>query len=271
MRKGGKGDGVSRSGDPAEDEDADPEVTAITRKLERTGDTLGAIDALEQLLLERTGQMPVVSPEMLAAYAERMETEPEPETPRTAEPEQAEPAEPVQPNENLAEAPIDWSIPAPAPIEPAPGFSEWVDPEAIAAAFDPEHGREATDVSTKVFAVFSAPDEPAAEQVAEPEAESGAEPEPTREPEHEAAPAADAGAVASEEELDGIDDLVEPQNAATNPAPAWAISAPAPAAPASPRRADPVAPSWDDSASPSQEAGEPAPPRKRRFWPFGRR
>ena len=306
MQKGGKGDGVSRGGDSGMDDDAlaaaleshfapfaagsrsvpvpiphddpaldeegadedgpDPEVTAITRRLDRTGDTLGAIDALEQLLIERTGQIPVVSPEILAAYAERAEAtprpeaEPQPESSGSAAPEEDETPEEASPDEIADEPSVDWSIPAPTPIEPAPGFSEWVDPDAIAAAYDPEHGREATDVSTKVFAVFSAPEEP----TEEPSAEQGdePEPEPTRTPEPEADPAHDPepeqaqAADADEEELDGIDDLAGPHAEAP-------IPTPAPAAPAPPRPAEPV--------TPSQEEREPAPPRRRRFWPFGRR
>ena len=169
MQKGGSEDGVSQPGD-----DDDPEVTAITRKFNRTGDTLSAIGELEQLLIERTGQIPVVTPELMAAHAAR--------TAQAAAPLAAETivAEPEQ---------IDWTIELPERLDPAPGFSDWVDPEAIAAAYEPQAALEFTDVSTKVFAVFSA-ERIEAERpvVAEPEPELEPEREPELEPEPEAAP-----------------------------------------------------------------------------------
>jgi hypothetical protein len=218
------GHGASQPGD----EDDDPELTAITRRLEETGDTRGAIDELQELLVQRTGAIPVVTPEMLAAHREAA-------------------AAPV-PAPAPAPAPvpvpaIDWSLTPTAPLSPAPGFSAWVDPAAIAAALEPEAPREVTDVSSKVFAVFSAERlEPAA---AEPET------------------------VAGDEEVDGIDDLAEPQPA---PQPAPAPAAPAPVAPAPPQppvRVEPPTP------VPAKTYDEPLPPpvapKKRRLWPFGRR
>lgn len=267
MQKGGNGDGVSHTGDagmdddalaaameqhfapfaatgkgapqpaPAtDDEDDDPEVTAITRRLDRTGDTLGAIDELEQLLIERTGQIPVVSPELLASAA-RGEG---PVGPRAADAEQAVHAR-AENQAELEAAPesaadsdeIDWSLPVAEPLDPAPGFSPWVDPDAIAAAFDATAATEFTDVSTKVFAVFSAD-----KVVAEPEPPAPIESVPVMLP---AAPVEDF------DELDGIDDPVgelppAPPEPEAEPEPVT-VPVPEPAAPA----------------------------RKRRFWPFGRR
>ncbi|WP_344752407.1 hypothetical protein [Gryllotalpicola koreensis] len=213
---------MSRSGDPGMGDD--PEVTAITRRLDRTGDTLGAMNELEQLLIERTGQIPVISPELLAAHSARIErTE---ALQASAEPEQEQPSDPVL---------IDWALPARAPLDPAPVFDPWVDPEAIAAAFDADAGQEFTDVSTKVFAVFSA------ERL---EAERS-EPEPAPEPQPVPVPALESEDL---DELDGIDDLV---------------SAPPP--PPAPLAAEPP----PNEPAPAEE--EPAPKPKRRFWPFGRR
>jgi hypothetical protein len=240
VEKGGNGDGVSRSGDPGMDDDADPEVTAITRKFDRTGDTLGAIDELEQLLIERTGQIPVVTPELLAAHASRI-----------ARTEQPAPApEPTPEPEPAPEPDVDWEVTLPAPLDPAPGFSDWVDPGAIAAAYDPQAGLEFTDVSTKVFAVFSA-------DRAEPERAPEPEPQPEPVPEPAPEPVAEEPGETQEpdalDELDGIDDLAGAEAAAPLPAAASLPAAPEP----------------EQSPAPAPEIA--APPRKRRFWPFGRR
>lgn len=268
MRKGGNGNGVSQTGDDGMGDDAlaaametdfapfasrsrsvpvpvphddpradaeldeheDPEVTAITRRFDRTHDTLGAMNELEQLLIERTGQIPVVTPELLASHARRLEradaaSEPGPWPEAAAEPA-AEPA-------------VDWTIDVPAPLDPAPGFSSWIDPAATAAAIDTAP-REVTDVSTKVFAVFSA-DRPAAEPEAEPEPEpeSATAPDPERTPEPAVEPTPEP-----EDELDGIDDLTAPPELV----------------------AAPTASVHPEPPPPAEER-----PRTRRFWPFGRR
>jgi hypothetical protein len=246
VEKGGNGDGVSRAGDPAMDDDADPEVTAITRKFDRTGDTLGAIGELEQLLIERTGQIPVVTPELLAAHASRIAraeaSAPAPGAEPALEPEPAPVPEPD----------LDWEVILPPPLDPAPGFSDWVDPVAIAAAHDPQAGLEFTDVSTKVFAVFSAD---RAEPERAPEPEPQPEPEPAPAPEPVAEEFDEPDEPDEPDEIDGIDDL------------AGAGAAPPLAAAASVQ----AAPEPEQAPEPKQAPEIAAPPRKRRFWPFGRR
>ncbi|AYG05041.1 hypothetical protein D7I44_16950 [Gryllotalpicola protaetiae] len=263
---------MSHSGDGGVDDD-DPEVTAITRRLDRTGDTLGAIDELEQLLIERTGHIPIVSPELLAAHGARMaqaEQAP-PETRWTvsagAEPDSgaasgAEPkpapeheAEPEAEPERADPDEVDWSIPARPPLEPAPGFSAWVDPAAVTAAFDAQAASEFTDVSTKVFAVFSAermdetgpvfamPAQAAPARVEDPPASPPLiSTVPVPEP---------SGSTEELDELDGIDDLVGVETPAPMP------SAPPPS----------TAEHEPATLADDQSAGKP----KRRFWPFGRR
>ncbi|GAA4193085.1 hypothetical protein GCM10022288_26290 [Gryllotalpicola kribbensis] len=272
MQKGGNGDGVSHSGDSDMDDDAlaaamerhfapfasgdrsvpvpiphdapdedaeldvetdappesdDPEVTAITRRLDRTGDTLGAITELEHLLIERTGQIPVVTPELLAAHAARL---------AAAEP-------PASDGEEAGADAIDWSIRTEPPLDPAPGFSEWVDPQATAAAFDPQPAVEFTDVSTKVFAVFSADRAEADRPAPQPDTASAPEIAPT--------PTA-----AEDDDLEGIDDLAP--EAAPVP-PSVPVASPIAATPEAEEPAEP-------EPQPEQE-----PPRRRRLWPFGRR
>jgi len=228
MDKSDSGDGVSQSGDSGgADDGADPEVTAITRKLNNTGDTLGAIHDLEQLIIKRTGAIPII----------RTDASPEP----AVEPE-PEPASPE----------IDWSIPEPPQIDDEPTFSPWVDPQAIAAAQDDAPIPSYSDVTTQVFAVFSADrDEP------QPEPEPAPEPEPTPIPVPLPTPLADPTAsldVTPPPQLDDLDDddvIDDDDHAAlaglvpmaSAPAPATATPAPAP----------------------------PEPPKRRRFWLFGRR
>jgi hypothetical protein len=276
-------------GEPDADDGGDPEVTAITRRLDRTGDTLGAIDELEQLLIERTGQIPVVTPELLAAHSARLArpTQPDAVTQDAAEHDAPEPdgTEPdgTEPDagESVA-AEVDWSIPAPVALDPAPGFSDWVDPAAIAAAFDAEAGHEFTDVSTKVFAVFSADRAETERPAAAPGATSaapepaGVEPRPLPTPvsasERPAtgssptqAPAApvDPDELDAIDELDGIDDLAEPRDAMPV-TPHAAAAAPATPAPA------PTANAAADERA-AERADEPPARPRRRFWPFGRR
>ncbi|MCL2515269.1 MAG: hypothetical protein FWD85_10935 [Microbacteriaceae bacterium] len=192
-----------------DDDDDDPEITAITRKLDATHDTLGAITELQQLLIQRTGAIPVIQlPQAAAAAAApaneevepagRAEAEPvveaentpprEPEAEPTADPEavHAAPADEV-PGFAREEEPdtdstptdelIDWAVEPITEPANAPGFSPWVDPAAIAAAQDTQPARSYSDVSTQVFSVFSAERlEPAA--VPEPEVAPAPEPAP---------------------------------------------------------------------------------------------
>ncbi|GAA4155778.1 hypothetical protein GCM10022286_05190 [Gryllotalpicola daejeonensis] len=334
MRKGDNGDGVSHTGDAATSDDAlaaaleshfapfaagrhsvpipvphddpradaevdhedeDPEVTAITRKFDRTGDTLGAMDELEQLLIQRTGQIPVVTPDLLAAHAARLErarpavevkadveaeagpdASPEAAAREHAEPgpvveaEAAEPAGAPAPEGAGEASGIDWSIPPVVPLDPAPGFSPWIDPEATAAAIDTTPAPEYTDVSTKVFAVFSAD-----RAAPEPERQPEPVPEPDREaeaapvqPAPDVAPAAEpesptAAAQPIDDELDGIDDLADtPRAPLAEPEPrpeATPVPVPVPVHASTPEPEPEVPPAPEE------------PPRKRRFWPFGRR
>jgi hypothetical protein len=234
VEKSGDSSGVSHPGQSGIDDDADPEVTAITRRLDRTGDTLGAIHELEALIVERTGQIPVITPEVLAAAA------------RAKQPAPAEAAVAPAPVE-VPDLDIDWSIPEPVELDPAPGFGEWADPELTAAAID-DSTPDRTDVSTKVFAVFSA-DPPAVEP--EPPAASAGDPDAENVASvHIETWASDADEI---DELDGIDDL-DPE-----------ALAPRPATP--PRTAPPTAPAAESApvATPAEQ------PKRRRFWPFGRR
>ena len=265
MQKGGNGDGVSHTGD-----DGDPEVTDITRRYDSTGDTLGAINELEQLLIQRTGQIPVVSPELLAAHAARI-AQADAAAADAREPEaqaQAQASEPDGAEESPQPA-IDWSIVPIEPLEPAPWFSDWIDPEKTAAAFDARAATEFTDVSTKVFAVFSA-DPPAVEAPAidaaavDAAAIEAPAPEVSPEPEPEADPARDDATNVPAHDADELDGIDDPVHGTPPPAPAPIASSgepsasppvtPPPAAPA------PLAPGPDPAAAP-----------KRRLWPFGRR
>ena len=208
MQKGGNGDGVSHIDAPD-----DPDVAAITERLNDTGDTLGAIGELQQLIIERTGHIPVISPELLAAHAARIDQTGD-EHPAAA----SEPIPEARPEPEQESVALDWSIAAPEALDPAPGFSAWVDPEAIAAAIDTTP-RVLTDVSTKVFAVFSAERADAEPAVAVPETpvEPPAEPAPAPEPE----------AVADSEATPEPEPAPEPESAHT---PAPAVAEPAAAA-----------------------------------------
>ncbi|HEY0247745.1 MAG TPA: hypothetical protein VGC45_05735 [Gryllotalpicola sp.] len=230
MAKSGEGDGVSDSADREDD----PEVTAITRKLDRTGDTLGAIEQLQALIIERTGQIPVVTPEMLAAA----------NAPRGAAGESSETEAEAEVD---IDAPVDWSLPVRELAGPQPGFSPWIDPELTAAAQDTAP-REFTDVSTQVFAVFSA-----------------SEPEPEPEPE----PAATPHALPLEQLEQQFDpDVVDDADDVRTPAPLPVSEAPRPPAP----MPTPVAAAAPAPGSVPLPAPLPVPARRRhRFWPFGRR
>jgi len=209
-----------------DDDDADPEVTAITRKFEESHDTLGAINDLQQLLIERTGQIPVIQvPQPAAAEPAVRQPEapapapaPEASAPAIAEPERpAAVVEPEQEPELMSEPDglpleplLDWALtPVPEPAN-APGFSPWVDPEQIAAARDDAPARSYSDVSTQVFSVFSAkPDAPFVPD--EPEVLDGAPAEP-----------------AAPEALPPVVPLIEavPEELAVEAAPAATASAP---------------------------------------------
>ncbi|MFC4244448.1 hypothetical protein ACFOYW_13810 [Gryllotalpicola reticulitermitis] len=166
MDKSDNDNGVSRSGDAGTgDDDSDPDVTAISRKLDDTGDTLGAIQALEQLIIERTGAIPIITavPVPEPGPTPTRAPEPEPATTTVVEAESVAPAEVAEPaqvaepaNVEVDAADIDWSLPEPTAFDDEPGFSAWVDPEQIAAAYDSEPKPSYSDVSTQVFAVFSA-------------------------------------------------------------------------------------------------------------------
>jgi hypothetical protein len=228
----------------ADDDDADPEVTAITRKFEESHDTLGAINDLQQLLIERTGQIPIVQvPPLAAATAS---TEPIAEAEAPFRPEEAGPeaaseaalapgesgaaaaAEPAgsQPADLAADSDeerftpvIDWALtPVPEPAN-APGFSPWVDPAQIAAARDDAPAPSSSDVSTQVFSVFAAkPETPSVPDAPHVLTGAPAEPASSTEPALNTAP----------EALPPVVPLIDavPDELATEPAPAVEASAP---------------------------------------------
>jgi hypothetical protein len=243
MVESGHDGGVSGGAD-----DGDPEVTEISRRYDRTGDTLDAIQQLEQLIVRRTGQIPVVTPEMLAAAAAakrgavaRDDTAPPPllQPPATVE----TPVVPAQPD---AKASVDFDLPAPVELDPAPTFSPWVDPELVAAAQAGRVQAEYADISTAVFTLFSAQPEQAAAA-----AEHALPPAP--EPEA-LAPAPESGIPVPlpvhREDDDGLDHDVVDDAAQPHELPAELVPQPA------------VAPAPEPA---------PKPQKRRRLWPFGRR